>query len=145
MDDKHCSKKDWTTGRFSQEIIAAATEAIKKISNNRPIVLIGYSGGALLSGLMIEQNPQLPVKKWITIAGLLNHTKWTTDLNLLPLKNSMDLKKPPTLPQIHFVGDKDKVIPYKLTESLVKKEDLIIVPNATHNSGYEDYYSIIYQ
>ena len=32
VDDKRCTQKDWTTGRFSQGIIDATTQAIKEIS-----------------------------------------------------------------------------------------------------------------
>lgn len=144
VDDNRCSVKDWTTGRFSSKIIAATTQAIKTISNKQSIILIGYSGGALLSGLVIEQNPNLPVKKWITLAGVLNHTKWTEDLKLPPLKDSADLKKLPSIPQLHLIGDKDKTVSYELTKSLVNKKNLTIIPNATHDSGYEDYYQTIY-
>ena len=142
--DNHCSQKDWTTGRFSQDIVNSTTHAIKEISNHHSITLIGYSGGAMLSGLIIEQNSQLNIEKWITIAGLLNHEKWTELLKLQPLKNSLNLKKIPNIKQTHLVGEKDRVVPYKITKEIVKEKDLIIVPNATHNSGYEDYYSIIY-
>lgn len=143
--DARCSVKDWTTGRFSQTIVDTTGQAIKRIANEQPVVLIGYSGGALLSGLVIEQNPQLPVKKWITLAGVLNHTKWTKDLNLPPLTDSVDLGKLPQVSQLHFVGDKDKTVSYKLTETLVKKKDLFIIPNATHDEGYTNYFSHIYE
>ena len=143
VEDKLCDVKDWTTGRFSQEIVNSTTQAIKSISSKQDIILIGYSGGALLSGLVIEQNPKLPVKKWITLAGVLNHTKWTEDLNLPPLSDSVDLKKIPTLPQLHLIGDRDRIVSYKITESLVDKENLIIIPNATHDGGYEEYLQTI--
>ncbi len=145
VDDKWCNQKDWTTGRFAPEIITSTTQAIKTLSNKQPIILIGYSGGALLSGLVIDQNSKLPVKKGITLAGVLNHKKWTEDLNLPPLKDSMDLEKLPTIPQLHLIGDKDKTVSYKLTESLVDKENLIIIPDASHDSGYKGYYQTIYR
>jgi len=145
VEDIRCSQKDWTTGRFSQEIVNSAAQAVKEISKKQPIVLIGYSGGALLSGLIIKQNSNLPVQKWITIAGVLNHKKWTEKLNLPALKDSVDLEKLPTVPQVHFAGLKDRVVPFSLTEKLVPAKDLIIIPNATHGRGYEAYYSVIYQ
>lgn len=144
VSDEHCNQTDWTTGRFSQDIINATALAIKDISQGRPIFLIGYSGGALLSGLVINQNPTLPVKKWITLAGVLNHTRWTENLKLPPLIHSLDLERLPTIPQLHLIGDKDKIVPYQLTESLVDKNNLIIIPNATHNAGFEAYLPKIY-
>ena len=145
VNETHCTQKDWTTGRFSQKIIHSATQAIKNISGKQKIILIGYSGGALLSGLVIKQNAHMPVTKWITLAGVLNHTKWTKDLNLPPLTDSVDLGKLPQVSQLHFVGDKDKTVSYKLTETLVKKKDLFIIPNATHDEGYTNYFSHIYE
>ena len=143
--DGRCSVKDWTTGRFSQAVVASATQAIKEISGTQPVILVGYSGGALLSGLVIEQNPKLPVKKWITLAGVLNHTKWTDDLNLPPLTDSVDLKTLPNVPQLHLIGDKDATVSYRLTKSLVDKKNLIIIPDATHDKGYEMYLSDVYK
>lgn len=144
ISDDKCSQTDWTTGRFSQQIIDSTYQAIKQISKEQPVILIGYSGGALLSGLVIEQYPNLPVKKWITIAGVLNHSKWTKDLNLPPLKDSVDLVNLPTVQQIHLVGDKDDTVSYKLTQSIVSSANLVIIPNATHNRGYKDYDNLIY-
>ncbi len=140
VDDERCNIKDWTTGRFSQKIVDSTGQAVKVISNNRPIVLIGYSGGALLSGLVIEQNPTLPVKKWLTLAGVLNHTKWTENLNLPPLSDSVDLKKLPSISQLHFVGDKDKIVSSEMTATIVPAKDLIIIPGATHDNGYDNYF-----
>lgn len=144
VSDTECSQTDWTVGRFSQKIIDSTSQAIKQISKKQPIILIGYSGGGLLSGLVIEQNPNLPVKKWITLAGVLNHAKWTDDLEVSPLTDSVDLITLPNIKQIHFIGDKDDTVSYKMTTSIVPATNLIVIPNATHNQGYENYISLIY-
>ena len=145
VEDTRCTQKDWTTGRFSQDIVNSTAQAIKMVSGKQEIILIGYSGGALLSGLIIDQNPKIPVKRWITLAGVLNHTKWTEDLNLPPLKDSIDLKTLPTIPQLHLIGDKDTTVSYKLTESLVDNKNLVIIPGATHDKGYINYLSSVYR
>jgi len=134
VDDKRCSQKDWTSGRFSQEIVDATGQAIKEISGKQPTILIGYSGGALLSGLVIEQNPKLPVKKWITIAGVLNHASWTNYFDDAPLVDSVDLEKMPKVEQIHFVGEKDKTVPLELAK---KWSEVQVIQNATHDSGWD--------
>ena len=143
--DRRCTQKDWTTGRFAPDIITSTTQAIKAILNKQHVILIGYSGGALLSGLIITQNTNLPVKKWMTLAGVLNHAKWTKDLNLPPLQDSVDLTTLPKVPQLHFIGDKDTTVSHKLTASLVDKKNLIIIPNATHDKGYQQYLPTIYK
>lgn len=143
--DSVCTQKDWTTGRFSQKSIDSIAEAIKSIVKDNQTILIGYSGGALLSGLVINQNSDINVQKWITIAGVLNHTKWTQTLNLQPLINSLDLDTLPNIPQIHYIGNKDTIIPSELTQSIVPKKDLVIVQNASHDNGYTEIYPDIYK
>ena len=112
-------------------------QAIKQIAGDKKVVLIGYSGGALICGLIINQYRQeLNVIKWITVAGLLNHTRWTTYFNYVPLKDSLDLDTIPDIEQTHYVGKKDKIIPYQLTLELVDKSNCVIIEDATHNSGF---------
>lgn len=128
---------DWTTGRFSQKIVDNMAQAIKQIAGDKKVVLIGYSGGALICGLIINQyNQELNVVKWITIAGLLNHTRWTTYFKYVPLKDSLDLDTIPDIEQTHYIGKKDKIIPYQLTLESVDKSNCVIIEDATHNSGF---------
>ena len=130
---------DWTTGRFSQKIVDNMTEAIKTISNGKEVILIGYSGGALLSGLIINQYAEeLNVIQWITIAGLLNHTEWTNYFEYIPLKDSLELEAIPKIEQKHFIAKKDKVIPYKLTLKAINNKNYMLLEDATHNSGFEN-------
>lgn len=128
-----CSESDWTTGRFSQKIIDAESGAMKKIAKNKNITLIGYSGGAMVSGLIIEQNPKQKIEKWITIAGVLNHEKWTKYFGDEPLKESLNLTKLPDVPQLHFVGAKDEIVPPELVETWTDKSNVRVVPDATHD------------
>ena len=143
--DPVCTPTDWTNGRFSKEIVRSSTQAIESFTKDRPLILIGYSGGALLSGLVIEQNPDLNVQKWITIAGLLNHTKWTNKLNLLPLDKSMDLNKLPHLPQKHYFGEKDKTIPADLYTDTISPDSFVIVKGATHDAGFQAILPLLYK
>lgn len=127
-----CSQTDWTTGRFSAKVISSMGQVIKKVAENRPIILIGYSGGAMVSGLVIKENPDLDIKKWITIAGVLDHTAWTKFFGDAPLTDSLDLGKLPTVPQLHYVAENDEVVPRQLTEEIVPNRNIVIVSDATH-------------
>lgn len=134
--NKNYDKKDWTTGRFSQKIVDNVAQAIKQISADNKTILIGYSGAALLTGLIINQYEQeLNVVKWITIAGLLNHTEWTNYFHYVPLKDSLDLDIIPNISQTHYVAKKDSVIPYKLTVHALGNKNYILIQNATHNKA----------
>ena len=129
-----CEEIDWTSGRFAQKIIDTESSVIKQIAENKNITLIGYSGGAMISGLIIEQNPKLKIDKWITIAGVLNHEKWTQYFGDEKLSESINLEKLPDVKQIHYVGEKDSVVPYELAKAWANESDIKIVPNATHTN-----------
>jgi len=144
-----CTKRHWTTARFAPEIINAEYEAIKQIAGNNPVILIGFSGGAQVAGLVTAAKPGLNVKKVITIAGNLDHLAWTQYHNLSPLNESMNLESYRTqfakIPQIHYVGSNDKVMPSALVKEFIGNDDLIVEVNgASHNEGWESIYQSIW-
>ena len=134
---QNCKEEDWTSGRFSPKIVSDTARAIKQIAKDKEIVLIGYSGGALLSGLIIKNYPEIKIKKWITVAGVLNHKEWTEFFGDEPLTNSLNLRTLPTVLQTHYVGTKDKTVPLELSKKWIKEENLIIVPKAKHNGPFD--------
>ena len=143
-----CSKRHWTTARFAPEVINAEYEAIKNIAGDNPVILIGFSGGAQVAGLIASAKLGLNVKKVITIAGNLDHLAWTQYHNLPPLNESMNLKSYhkqfARIPQIHYVGSNDEVMPPLLVRDFVGKDTRVFeVRGATHNSGWEEIYSQI--
>lgn len=131
--DKNCTESDWTKGRFSKKIIDSVSETIGQVAGNKQIVLIGYSGGAMVSGLVIQQNKKLRIKQWITVAGVLNHKKWTQYFGDAELDKSLNLDQLPKVKQKHFVGEKDKIVPYELATQWADAKDIVIIKNATHN------------
>ncbi|MBP3346160.1 MAG: hypothetical protein J6L86_03915 [Alphaproteobacteria bacterium] len=144
-----CSVRHWTTARFAPEIINAEYETIKQIAGNHPVILIGFSGGAQIAGLVATAKPGLNVKKIITIAGNLDHLSWTQYHNLPPLNESMDLesyrKQFSEVPQIHYVGNNDKVIPPVLVREFVGNDDLVVeVDRANHNEDWESIYNKVW-
>ncbi len=144
-----CSQRHWTTARFAPEVINAEYEAIKSIVGNNPVVLIGFSGGAQVAGLVATAKSGLNVKKIITIAGNLDHLAWTQYHNLPPLNESLNLtdysEQFAKIPQVHYVGSGDKVIPPRLIKDFVGKDvEVIVVNGATHNSGWNDVCELIH-
>lgn len=129
-----CTRSDWTDGRFSSRVIKSVADTIRTVAGARPIVLVGYSGGAMVSGLVIQNYPDLNVKQWITIAGVLNHSDWTEYFGDSPLTQSMSLNKLPNLPQTHYVAEKDKTVPTALSVRWTGGANIVIVPNATHDN-----------
>lgn len=139
---KNCQKKDWTTGRYSQNIINAETEAVRQLlrqTGSREVILVGYSGGAMIAALIAVQNPNIRIKKLITIAGLLEHRNWAEYHHVSPLKDSLDLqeyqKDFAKISQVHFLGENDKIIPQNLSPVA---GEAVIINGATHSSGWEN-------
>ncbi|MDO4423374.1 MAG: hypothetical protein Q4C08_01080 [Pseudomonadota bacterium] len=128
-----CTRSDWTIGRFSTDIVDSVATAIKDIATNRPVVLIGYSGGAMITGLVINKNPDIDVREWITIAGVLNHVEWTGHFGDVPLSSSLNLDELPRVAQRHYIARGDRVVPNKLSQKWLAGQTLYIIDGATHS------------
>ncbi len=146
-----CDVKDWTTGRFSPQIVKSMNQAVtslRKKAQTNDVVLIGYSGGAQVAGLVAVQNPA--VKEVITIAGVLDVADWTAYHQDPPLTDSLNLKDYrqafDKIKQTHYVGGRDKTVPPELTKRFVADETtIVVVPKAKHGSGFEPIYEQLYQ
>ncbi len=140
VDDKVCVQTDWTTGRFSKNAVDSSAEAIKSITNKN-VKLIGFSGGAQIAGLVAVMHPEIKTTKIITIAGNLDHVAWATKKRLIPLSDSLSLADYRDeflkIPQLHYVGGNDNVVPASVTYDFVGDKDLVIyLPDATHTTGW---------
>ena len=133
VQNDNCDVTDWTSGRFSKDGVDSMYLAVKNVAKGRPVVLIGYSGGAMVSGLLIQRHPDLNVKKWITIAGVLNHKDWTKYFDDAPLDKSLNMTKLPDVSQVHYIARGDKVVPNKLSYKWIPKSKIVVVENAKHN------------
>lgn len=128
-----CNVHDWTDGRFSENIITDMSNAVKFVARGRPIVLVGYSGGAMITGLIIKNNPDINVKKWVTVAGVLNHADWTQYFGDAPLSHSLNMDVLPHVSQLHYVAEKDKVVPVALSRKWTGG-NMEVIKNATHGN-----------
>jgi predicted esterase len=121
-----CEKTVWTDARFSRAVINAtqeAVEALKKRYGAEHIELIGYSGGAAVALLVAGERDD--VVQIQTISGNTNPKAWVAFNELSSLNGSLDpltnRHKLSTIPQRHFVGTEDTIIPLALTEDFVRK------------------------
>lgn len=147
-----CTQNDWTCARFSSQIVNSMEQSVllfAKKARTSQIVLIGYSGGAQIAGLIAVKQPQ-KTQKLITIAGVLDQEAWTHFHKDTPLTGSLNLKDYKdilaTIPQVHFIGEKDKVVPPHLSKEFIQDETkIVIVPKADHQNGFEKALNKIYQ
>lgn len=133
MDDK-CNTTDWTDGRFSSAMVDSVASAIKTIAGKRPVILIGYSGGAMISGLIVQNHNEIDVKQWITIAGVLNHDDWTRYFGDAPLKHSLNMNTLPHVSQVHYIAEQDKIVPNTLSRKWIGNNKVHVIHNAVHDT-----------
>ncbi len=143
----------WASGRMGKEVVEATNSAINKISKTAKYNLVGYSGGggiAILVAAMDNSN----ILSIVTIAGNLDVDKfkelhsikpyfgpWVTyiDESLNPL-DCTDLIR--HIPQIHFSGKDDNIVPPIIAKNFVTKSNSrlvqqITIPKTDHVSGWD--------
>ena len=76
------------------------------------MTLIGYSGGGAVAALVAAGRED--VEHLITVAGNLDHARWTRERALSPLKGSLNAadvwRDLVEIPQMHFVGTDDDTV-----------------------------------
>jgi len=143
-----CDPTYWSARRFSTEVVEAFDEAIyalKAKSGAKTVELVGYSGGGALAVLVAARRSD--VSSIRTVAGNLDPKTLCDYHKVSQLDGSIDpmdfAKKIADIPQRHFVGSKDKTVPYLIAEHFVKNEGnadgscITIVDGATHKDGWQ--------
>ena len=146
-DSSQCDPSYWSDKRFSSEVVDAlndATETLRTRTRASRINLIGYSGGAALAALIAAKRNDVVSLR--TVAGNLDpvavnryHHVSPLDGSLNPMDAAVKLKG---LPQRHFVGSKDAVVPPFIAQSFMKRAGnqddgkITIVEGASHANGW---------
>jgi len=132
-----CDATVWTSARYSQQLVDSMVQALGLlVADDQELILIGYSGGAVIAALMARQLEN--AVGLITVAGNLDIDLWTDTFALLPLAGSVN----PTrlaiserdIKQLHLVGGKDTIVPLAVTMSYVSVHggDLRTFPDFSH-------------
>lgn len=111
-----CNQRYWTNSRFAPDVIDAMNSAISALSYTfgaHELVLVGYSGGAAIVALVAARRDD--VVELVTVAGNLDHRAWTSYHRIAPLSGSLNpvdiAGRIAGIPQTHFIGERDRVIP----------------------------------
>lgn len=148
--EQNCVPDIWTFQRFSEKVISNMNEAITKLkqeSGAEKINLVGFSGGGAVVVLVAaRRNDVVNIK---TIAGDLDYEMMTEYHQTTPLTDCLNPKhfagKIAHIPQYHYVGAEDPVVPSYITESFVqeiakthpKNAHLLVLPKVSHQEGWE--------
>jgi dienelactone hydrolase len=125
--DAECSPPVWTSGRYSERVVASMAQALRKVLAARPadtLAFLGHSGGGTLAMLLAERFPR--TRAVLTIAGNLDVRAWAELHGYSPLKESLDPSQRPPLPgqifQLHGAGVKDRNIPLAVLRAAVARQ-----------------------
>lgn len=117
-----CSARYWTGERFAPAVIAAedrALDALKARFQASRLTLVGYSGGGAVAALLAARRGD--VARLVTVAGNLDPAAWARHHHVLPLTGSLNpadaVGALQGIPQWHFVGGRDAVVPPELVEA----------------------------
>ena len=141
-----CSSKYWSNKRGSEEVILSINQAIsivKQKQNISTIRLIGYSGGGGIAALIASRRQD--VNEFVSVSANLNYKLFTQIHNLSPMNGSIDpitvAKQISLIPQIHYVGADDKIIPRQIALSFSDK--VRVISNVSHENWPDKWAQIL--
>lgn len=117
-----CSKALWTSHRYSDTVIRSMNRAITAMKlryQARKVRLIGFSGGGTVATIVAALRDDVDLL--VTVAGNLDHKRWTDFNQIDPLDGSLNpidfSRALETVPQIHLIGERDDVVPGSVLSS----------------------------
>ena len=141
-----CEVRWWTTQRYAPTVVAALNQAIDQFAARVPgqqLALIGYSGGGGLAVLLAAQRHD--VLSLRTVAGNLDdeYINQLHHVTAMPQSlNAIDQAQPvAAIPQIHFSGVADQVVPPAVAQRFVQATGArcaraVTVPGLGHESDW---------
>lgn len=115
-----CAVPWWTSQRFAERVVAAMDQALTQYQRplaGQPLHLVGYSGGAAIAALLAERRRDVASLR--SVAGNLAVAQFNRLHKTSAMPQSLDpIDAAPALrevPQIHFYGEQDRVVPAPIT------------------------------
>lgn len=152
--DENCSSDYWSSKIFSSPVISAMNQACSLMENQasaRGIHLVGYSGGGAVAVLVASRrNDVLSIR---TVAGNLDHKEVCRHHKVSFLTGSLNAidvaEKIRYIPQIHFCGSRDRVVPASIARRFVARQSeprcsrVILLQNVDHHKGWLDQWPVL--
>jgi pimeloyl-ACP methyl ester carboxylesterase len=142
-----CDIPVWTSDRFSESVIVSMSSALDQLKARYGVSsfeLVGYSGGGAVALLLAARRNDVSAVQ--TLAGNISPKYWAASRELSPLSGSLDptqfADRLRAIPQRHFVGRNDKVVPRAVAEHY---QDIlgegscseVQMVDATHHEGLQ--------
>ncbi len=147
---RRCNPAFWSSHRYAKSVVDALNASINQVrrrhsSRHRELKIIGFSGGGALAVLVAAHRDD--VAKLVTVAANLNTSAWTDAHGVSPLLGSLNPQsfaaRVADIPQRHFVGELDTVVPPQIVSSFFealpnpKDAQVILVPKYTHECCWQ--------
>ncbi|NVL48698.1 alpha/beta hydrolase [Pseudomonas syringae pv. actinidiae] len=147
----NCTQRMWTSARFSKDAIEAESDVLDSLKSHYGVEefeLVGYSGGGAVALLLAASRTD--VVQVQTIAGNVDTVAWTEVKHIPSLASSLNpvdfAGKLAKLPQRHFIGMNDTVVPPDVAKSYMLKVQPdcgeTVFVNADHYSGFQDSWAV---
>ena len=145
-ENPRCDAAYWTEKRFAPEVVAAMNEAVSHYMARLPgqrVDLVGYSGGGAIAVLLASRRHDVTSLR--TVAGNLDHDAVNRlhRVSLMPDSlNPMDVATDVAgIPQLHFSGADDSIIPPSIAHDFVTKVGACaqeqVVDGLTHEGDWD--------
>ncbi|MEH6477243.1 MAG: hypothetical protein V7727_16240 [Sneathiella sp.] len=143
-----CQNRQWTSHRFSRDIINGFHETLNWISKkygSAGFHLVGFSGGGAVAAILTAERRDILSLR--TIGGNLDHAALNAAKNVSPLTGSINpintAVQTRNIPQIHYSGENDTVVPAWISARYVQAvgnspcATAKIIMGASHLEGWE--------
>lgn len=137
----------WTQDRFSPDIVAIYGRLLDALAQSYGIEqfnLIGYSGGAGLAALIAAGRND--IASFRSVAGNLDNDAFIAYHDVSAMPHSLNplsaARQINHLPQIHFIGERDKIVPPILVQNWLEHSgdqsciQVISLKDVAHNTGW---------
>jgi dienelactone hydrolase len=144
--NRNCGVPYWTGKRFAPEVIDSMNKAVDHFAKRIPgqsVELVGFSGGGAVAVMVAAHRHDVASLR--TVAGNLDdeYVNQLHSVSSMPeSENAIDFAREiGTVPQIHFSGAADTVVPPSVGQRFVDAVGsscgrLIVVPDVAHNDGW---------
>ncbi len=149
MDDPACHARYWSSHRFSESVVSAIDQAIEHFRKRVGAVelhLVGHSGGAAVAALVAARREDVASLR--TVAGNLDPEALNRHFGVSPLTGSLNpadyAAALARVPQHHFVGREDQVIPAFVAGGFARKAGdtrcirISAIDGASHETGWPE-------
>jgi pimeloyl-ACP methyl ester carboxylesterase len=144
-----CREAYWTDRRFSEEVVQAMSAALdSQLAPGQKLHLVGYSGGGAVAALLAARRADAASLR--TVAGNLDHAALNRFHGVSAMPGSLNPRDVAArlreLPQAHYVGERDEVVPPLAAESFLRAmgpsacATVVRVPGASHERGWTEFW-----